>query len=206
MSHQLLSSSIAQQDNDGASERQSQPKKKRRELESLATCPQPPQREPQDEGDDIHLYTRVQMVDVRFQVAQRTLKENASARLLLLSTQALEDMEHLAERLAKLSDLSKEDGLAVVQGRYDDLLTLRAAAQKLHSTNTTVLELPESSGLQSLRYLSPMLPVVDNHPGIIRRISRGTGVAAFSGGFPDLLEPPIGDVEDDREHWSITRY
>jgi hypothetical protein len=112
------------------SEEQLQPKEKKKDDKkqvSPATCPKPLQQESINDGDDIHSYTRVQMVDVHFRVIQET-SDNAPEHLVMISRQHLEDIEYFVQYLAKSSGLSKEDCLSAVEHGYGEPLALNIAA------------------------------------------------------------------------------
>lgn len=111
---------------------------------------EPSQQESHDDGDDIHLYIRVQMIDVRFRVVQQTLARKASSSLVTFGMQDLEDLEHLAENLAKMFSLSIEDCMDALQEGLDELWTLKVAPEKLHTSNTAGFEL--SGPLELLDY------------------------------------------------------
>lgn len=89
--------------------------------EAPAAGPMPLQQQLKDDGDDIHLYTRVQMVDVHFRVIQRA-PENAPERLVMIGRQHLEDIDHFLQYLAESSGLSKEDCSQILQNGYENLM------------------------------------------------------------------------------------
>lgn len=83
----------------------------RKKLKVSATCSESWHRKMLDDNDDdINLYTRVQLADVRFRLAHPVSK-NPSAHLLLLGTDHIENKEQLAEYLASESGLSREECL-----------------------------------------------------------------------------------------------
>ncbi|KAH6885431.1 hypothetical protein B0T10DRAFT_95586 [Thelonectria olida] len=74
--------------------------------------PRPPK--PRDEDEDISQYSRVMVIDTRFQIQKASIRR-AMVSLATVSVQDLEDPERLAAHLATVSGLPEEDCLMAVR-------------------------------------------------------------------------------------------
>lgn len=106
------------------------------------------------DGDDINLYTRVQMVDVHFRLIQEA-SDNAPEHLVKISRQHLEDIEHFVQYLAKSSGLSKEDCLSALKDGYGEFLAKIAAGY--YRLTTTMANTPQMNGKYGLTPQQQML-------------------------------------------------
>ena len=86
-----------------------------REMEFPATCSRPLFNEMNDESNDIHLYNRVQVVDVGFRL-HLEVSGNGPKHLVVWSTEHSKDKMRFLESLTDLHDLSKEDCWSILEG------------------------------------------------------------------------------------------
>ena len=88
------------------------------------TCSRPPQKERIDESNDIHVYTRVQMVDVHFRIRPGVLN-NTPEHLVLWSREHMRDVDQFLQNLADSFGLSKKDSSALLQDAFREFLPSR---------------------------------------------------------------------------------
>lgn len=94
----------------------------------------PPEKRPSDEEEEenIHLYTRVQMIDLTFRI-NRPGDGNKKARVrqIIAESQGMEDMARLARELTKIHHFPEQDCLNALEEYYEKQLEFETALTKI---------------------------------------------------------------------------